>query len=273
MPGSTLLAVECSPAALQISEDGCENHRDAVFFADRAGNATTTLVVTAKISTAVGTDSCITAACLLGVVRFTSPTNDAIVGVAALSFSPAPCHGGTRCEDAPPVPSTVASARGRIAPVRGAALLTPSRPYTAHLTATRAAGLRSPSAITGLYRISGGSATALARVKRPAHRARATAHRRRGQGIVQLSMDGPGTGWASNTQKAAVVSVRVDKGPWQAIVLFAGSSPFTYAGFTGPLNDRQTPRVGPGGLRALHHRTPRARRRAVPRSPARRHAG
>jgi hypothetical protein len=235
VPGSTLLAVECSPAALQISEDGCENHRDAVFFADGAGNATTTLVVTAKISTAVGTDSCVTAACLLGVVRFTSPTNDAIVGVAALSFSSAACHGGTRCENAPPVPSTLASARGRIAPVRGATLLTASHPYTAHVTATRAAGLRSPSSMTGAYRPSSGLATAVSGTKRPGHSAGVAAPSGRGEGLVQLSMDGPGTAWASNTQKAAVVSVRVDRGPWQAIVLFAGSSPFTYAGFTGPL--------------------------------------
>lgn len=48
-------------------------------------------------------------------------------------------------------------------------------------------------------------------------------------------MDGPGTSWASDTDKAAVASVRVDRGPWQEVVLFAGSRPFTYAGFTGPL--------------------------------------
>ncbi len=235
LPGSTLLAVECSPAALQISEDGCENHRDAVFFADGAGNATSTVVVTSTISTAVGTDSCVTAVCLLGVVRFTSPTNDEIVGVAALSFSSAACHGGTRCEDAPPVPSTVVSARTRIASVRGAALLTPSVPYAANVMATMVAGLRSPSAITGWYRPFAGSATAVAGAKRPGHGAGVAAAGGRGEGLVQLSMDGPGTTWASDTDKAVVVSVQVDRSPWQAIVLFAGSSPFTYAGFTGPL--------------------------------------
>jgi hypothetical protein len=251
VPGSTLLAVECSPAALQISEDGCENHRDAVFFADGAGNASTTLVITSKISTAAGTDSCVTAACLLGVVRFTSPTNDEIVGVAALSFSSAACHGGTDCEDAPPVPSMVASARGRIAPVGGATLITPSAPYTAKVIATAATSLRSPSAITGPYRPTAGSGLASVAAKPSARGAGG-----RGEGLVQLSMDGPGTSWASDTDKAVVASVRVDRGSWQEIVLFAGSSPFTYAGFTGRLTvgkHRLSVRVDSGLSTTGHH--------------------
>jgi Neocarzinostatin family len=221
-PGSTLLAVECSPAALSISEDACENHRNAAFFADASGNATTALTVTSQISTAAGTDSCTTAVCLVGVVRFTAPTSDEIVGVAALSFGSKACHGGTRCEDAPPVPSTLSPASRRIAPVRGAVLVTPSKPFTTKLTATTAANLRSPSAITGPYTAGAGAAAAAASTGR-------------GEGLLQLSMDGPGTSWASNTDKAAVADVRVDRGAWQQIVLFAGSSPFTYAGFTGPL--------------------------------------
>jgi hypothetical protein len=230
VPGSTLLAVECSPAALKISEDACENHRDAVFFADGAGNAATTLTVTSKISTAVGTASCVTAVCLLGVVRFTSPTDDEILGVNALSFSPAACHGGTRCEDAPPVPSTAAPAHRRIAPVRGATLVTPSAPYAAKGIATTAPSLRSDSAITGPYRPSARSAIAAVPT---------AGSGRRGEGLVQLSMDGPHTTWASDTDKAVVAKVRVDRGPWQSIVLFAGSSPFTYAGFTGSLTAGQ----------------------------------
>jgi hypothetical protein len=235
VPGSTLLAVECSPTALQIGEDGCENHRDAVFFADSAGNASTTLVVTSKISTAAGTDSCMAGTCLLGVVRFTSPTNDEIVGVAELSFSSAACHGGTRCEDAPPIPSTLAAAGALIAPVRGGPHITRSVPYTTTVMATAAASLASPSAITGPYRPSARSATDAAR-STPSSGGLGVAKRGdRGEGLVQLSMDGPGSSWASGTDKAVVVSVRVDRGAWQEIVLFAGSSPFTYAGFTGPL--------------------------------------
>jgi Neocarzinostatin family len=227
IPGSTLLAVECSPAALRIGEDGCENHRNAVFFADRAGHASTSLVVTSRISTAVGTESCVKSACLLGVVRFTSPTDDEIVGVAALSFSASACRGGTRCEGAPPVPTPTGSARGRIAPVKGAVSITPRAPYATKVVAAPATGLRSSSAITGPYqRLDSVPAVPGIGV---------TANDRRGEGLMQLSMDGPGTTWASDTDKAVVVSARVDAGPWQQIVLFAGSTPFTYAGFTGPL--------------------------------------
>ena len=225
-PGSTLLAVECSPAALSISEDGCENHRDAVFFANGAGDATTTLVVTSSISTAVGTDSCTTAVCLLGVVRFTSPTDDAIVGVAALSFTSTSCEGGEGCFsvlNSPPIPSTIAAASRRPRPVKGATLVTPSAAYNARVMATAAGRLRSPATITGPYRPAAVKAV---------HAAKSVS----GDGLVQLSMQGPGTGWASDTDKAVVASVRVDKGPWQTIVLFAGSEPFTYAGFTGPLS-------------------------------------
>ena len=223
-PGATLLALECSPAALKISEDGCENHRNAVFFADDAGNATTTLIVTSKISTAVGAYNCLTGSCLLAVVRFTGPTSDEIVGVDAATFSPAACHGGTRCEDAPPVPSTTPFSRTRVAPVHGAVVITPSKPYNATVRATAATDLRSPSAITGPYRPTA-TATSVADAS-----AAAT-----GEGIVQLSMGGPGTFWGSGTDKAVVASVRVDRGRWQSIVLFAGAQPFTYAGFTGPL--------------------------------------
>jgi hypothetical protein len=56
-----------------------------------------------------------------------------------------------------------------------------------------------------------------------------------GEGELWLTMDAPGTSWASPTDTAAVVDVSVDGGTAQQIVLFDGASPFTYTGFTGPL--------------------------------------
>jgi hypothetical protein len=231
--GATLLAVECSPRALSIGEDGCENHRDAVFFADRAGDAVTTLVVTSKISTAVGTKSCITASCLLGVVRFTSPTADEIVGVAGLSFTSSTCHDGTSCEDAPPVPTT--SVAGTKLVTAGRSWTRRGSTYTAAVTASLAGNLRSPSAITGPYRPRPSSDTRTTAEHATSNVAQG-ATSTRGEGLVQLSMDAPGTSWASDTTKAVVVAVRVDQRHWQQIVLFDGSRPFTYAGFTGPLS-------------------------------------
>jgi hypothetical protein len=228
-PGSTLLALECSAASLQIGEDGCENHRNAVFFANASGNGATTLTVTSGISTATGNESCVRATCLLGVVRFTGPTSDEIVGAAPMTFSSVACTGGTRCKSAPPIPATAPSSRGPVAQVKGAAVLTPSHNYAAKVVASTAGRFRSDLAITGPYQPDATAAGAPVAAS-PGRSARVT-----GEGLVQLSMDGPGTSWSSDAYKSVVASVRVDRGPWQSVVLFAGSEPFTYAGFTGPL--------------------------------------
>lgn len=227
-PDSTLLAVECSPQALQIGEDGCENHRNIVFFANGAGDARTRLDVTSEISTAVGPQSCHPSGCLLGVVRFTSPTADQIVGLAGLNFSTTACQGGTRCEDAPPIPTTVLRPTRHVSRVSGGVQVTPSAPYTARVVATAVRALRGSDAITGPYRL-------VRSTLAPGSTARALDGPLRGEGLLQLSMDGPGTGWASTSDRAVVVSARVDRRPWQQIVLFAGSRAFTYAGFVGPL--------------------------------------
>jgi hypothetical protein len=56
-----------------------------------------------------------------------------------------------------------------------------------------------------------------------------------GEGIVWLTMDSPGTSWSSAANTSVVADVSVDAGVSQQMVLFAGASPFTYTGFTGPL--------------------------------------
>ena len=56
-----------------------------------------------------------------------------------------------------------------------------------------------------------------------------------GEGLVRLTMAGPGTDWSSPTNTSTVVDARVDGGPVQEIVLFAGAAPFRYEGFVGPL--------------------------------------
>lgn len=56
-----------------------------------------------------------------------------------------------------------------------------------------------------------------------------------GEGELWLTMDAPGTSWASPTDTSVVVDVSVDGGLPQQIVLFDGARPFTYTGFSGPL--------------------------------------
>ncbi|MHB8440220.1 MAG: hypothetical protein ACYDD4_13835, partial [Acidimicrobiales bacterium] len=55
-----------------------------------------------------------------------------------------------------------------------------------------------------------------------------------GEGELWLTMDAPGTSWASPVDTSAVVDVTVGS-VTQQIVLFSGSTPFTYTGFTGLL--------------------------------------
>lgn len=222
-PREALLAVECSPAALSIGEDGCENHRNAVFLADGAGTAAARLVVTSTISTAVGAVSCMTSTCLLGVVKL---PREQILTASAIRFSSTTCHGGTNCEDAPPVPTTRRTP-GRAAPVPmpsgGHAIgVAPGSPRSLVLAAALAGNLHAPSAVTG--------------PAAPADRhPRMPSKPVTGEGLLQLTMRAPGTSWASATDKAVVVQARVGSGPWQQIVLFAGARPFTYAGFAGAL--------------------------------------
>ena len=59
-----------------------------------------------------------------------------------------------------------------------------------------------------------------------------------GEGVLWLTMSAPGTSWASPSDTAVVVDVRLDAGPAQQVVLFYGARPFTYEAFTGS--------VGPG---------------------------
>lgn len=58
---------------------------------------------------------------------------------------------------------------------------------------------------------------------------------RTGEGVLWLALAAPGTSWASPTDTSAVISVSVDGGTPQQIVLFDGSRTFTYTGFVGSL--------------------------------------
>ena len=57
-----------------------------------------------------------------------------------------------------------------------------------------------------------------------------------GEGILSLTMAGPGTSWASETDTAVTVDLRVDSMPTQQVVLFDGAEPFRYQAFTGPMS-------------------------------------
>ncbi|MHB1784546.1 MAG: hypothetical protein ACYCS7_00150 [Acidimicrobiales bacterium] len=57
----------------------------------------------------------------------------------------------------------------------------------------------------------------------------------KGEGIVSVTMAGPGTDWGDATNTSVVVDVAVDSAPAQQIVLFDGAAPFSYQGFVGAM--------------------------------------
>ncbi len=222
---AALLALECSTRALTAGEDACENHRNELFFANGNGQASTRLDVTSKISTALGTVSCVTSTCVVGVVRFTSGTTESIVGFSVVTFSSTACRGGIRCQDAPTVPPTTVRSPPRGRPLETVpATISPGFPLSTEVSALPSGPLDRAAAVTGPYH-----PEAAAPAEPP------SSSTIEGQGILQLSAEAPGTSWASARDKAVVVDARVDGGPWQQLVLFDGARAFTYAGFTGPL--------------------------------------
>src|SRR5690348_11780060 len=64
-PHEAVLFLECTAGALSIGEDGCDNQRNAVRFADDAGVAAAALPVDEVVPTETGPLSCLATTCLL----------------------------------------------------------------------------------------------------------------------------------------------------------------------------------------------------------------
>ena len=207
--GATLLALECTPAAVSIGEDGCANRLNAVFFGTSSARVRARLAVVATITTAVGTTRCGTSGCLLAVVRLTAGNADSIVGIAAISF--AASAGRSPAGHGPPAPAPWATPKG----VGVGDLVTAAHPDSSTVEAGVAGDLSADGAVTG----PGVSLPAIA----------PPAIAETGVGLLQLVLAAPGTSWASSTRTAVVVDVTVDKEPTQQVVCFAGARAFTYA--------------------------------------------
>ncbi|MGO9557880.1 MAG: neocarzinostatin apoprotein domain-containing protein [Acidimicrobiales bacterium] len=213
--GATLLALQCTPSALTIGEDGCENRDNDVFFGTKSGTVSTKFQVLSTVETATGAIACGTSECLAAVVQLHDGNGDSTVGIAALSFEPkakaSPPDAG------PPAPPTWSSPSG----VPAGTSVTAGKPDDLSLTADPAGDLSPIGAITG----AGVTLTAgIAPLKRES-----------GVALLQLVLAAPKTSWAYAHNTAAVVDVKVGTGPAQEIVLFAGARPFTYAAVFGTI--------------------------------------
>jgi hypothetical protein len=218
--GTALLAVQCTPEALTAGEDACGDRRNALVFANSSGIATGTFVPSPVIQTTLGAVDCTQASssCLFGVASIAGDGSDSVIGAALISFAPgvtasSPSGGSTE----PAAPAHLVSS----VPVSGPIIIG-GRPLTESAVAGLASRLLSAGAITG--------------PELPAPSRAAPRQPVSGQGIIELTLDGPRTSWESPTRRSVVVDVSVDGGPSQQIVCFAGASPFTYAGFTGTLS-------------------------------------
>ncbi len=217
-PGAALVAVECTPQALSIKENACDNRRDTIVFANAAGTGRGSFTPTPEIQTAAGPVNC-TSSCLFSVVRIPSSGGITIIGIEALSFAPGVTPTSPPGTSAgPPTPGPVGST---VTVPATAPSVVPGQPLTTTVSAGEAPTLTSPDAVTGPNLPVGDLAAP--------HTAVA------GQGIVELTLAAPGTAWSNVADRAVVVTVTVDRGPTQQIVCFAGAAAFTYAGFLGTL--------------------------------------
>lgn len=218
--GTALLAVQCTPQALTAGEDACGSRRNTLVFASSSGFATGTFVPSPVIQTTLGAVDCTqpAASCLFGVASIAGDGSDSVIGAKLLSFAPgvaASSFAGRSTE--PAAPTHLVSS----IPVSGPTIVG-RHPLTESVVAGLAPRLAATGAITG--------------PELPAPSRAAPRHPVAGQGIIELTLEGPKTSWESATRRAVVLDVAVDGGPSQQIVCFAGASPFTYAGFTGTLS-------------------------------------
>ncbi|MHB8219772.1 MAG: IPT/TIG domain-containing protein, partial [Acidimicrobiales bacterium] len=218
VPGAAMVAVECTPAALSILENACDNRRDTVVFANSAGTARGSFTPTPEIKTAAGTADC-TSACLFAVAHISASGGVTIVGIDGIGFA-----SGTTVTS-PPGPSAGPPTPGPLAsPVTistTAPTIVPGAPLTTTVSAGVAPTLTSPNAVTGPGLPAAGSPAPVTPVT--------------GQGVAELTLSAPGTSWSHVVDRSVVVTVTVDHGTTQQIVCFAGATAFTYAGFVGTL--------------------------------------
>lgn len=214
-PGAMLLVLQCVPAAVSIGEDGCENRRNDVVFADAGGRASVRVPALSSISTVLGGENCVSSSCFVAAARLSAGNAVSIVGAVPITFrSGSAAAGGGR---GPPVPPAWGSPPG----VPSGTMVIPGRPDHLTVRAGHAGDLAAHGAITG---------PSVRLAPDPVPRTP-----ERGVALLQLVLAAPGTSWSNARHTAVVVDVTVDRGPAQQIVCFAGSRPFTYAAEFGTL--------------------------------------
>lgn len=245
-PGSVYVAAECDPTAFTLLSDGespsdaCDSRHNAVISVDAGGVAAATMQPQAVLTTALGSSDCRSEQCFIAVEALYSTGGPTLL-VQDISFASAACDAAEACttpNDAwDPILNT-APAVAASTPVPTAAPktashpshwpATPGNPVTIPITAGPAGDLIASGAVTGPY------SSAFPAPVVPS--APVT-----GEGLLRLALSAPHTSWGSTKPRSTVVDVTLTDMTTattvstQQFVLYAGTSTFMYAGFTGPV--------------------------------------
>ncbi len=259
-PGSVYVVAECDPTAFSLlgkgesPADGCEARHNAVMAVDAGGAAATTMQPQAVLTTSLGANDCRSSQCFIAIESLYSTGGPSLL-LDNITFATDACRAHNSCTppaDAwdPALGATASQAPSDLAPnsrvdgttARAAASehsgrsATPGRPITLAVTAGQAGDLAAPGVITGPY-------------ASPFPAPVVPATPLTGEGLLRLALSAPHTSWGARIPSATVVDVtltdvtRATTVGTQQFVLFAGVSPFTYAGFTGPVTTADTYQV------------------------------
>lgn len=259
-PGSIYVVAECDPEAFTLlgkgesPSDGCDARHNAVVTADAGGAAAATFRLQAVLTTALGSGDCRSVQCFVAMEAVYSTGGPSVL-VGDVAFAAGACHGRHTCttpEDAwDPVlgPAAAAASSGSSATTaggptpptapaigRGGRVAVPGRPAVLPVTAGQAGDL------TGAGRVTGPYTSAFPPPRIPATPVV-------GVGLLRLALAAPDTSWGSLHPTSTVVDVTLTDQTrglalgTQQFVLFAGASPFAYAGFAGQVTTADSYRV------------------------------
>jgi hypothetical protein len=252
-PGTVYVAAECDPTAFTLlangesPSDACDSRDNAVIAVDAGGAATVDMQVHAVLTTALGSGDCRSEQCFVAVESLYSTGGSSLL-VQNINFSSTACDAAKACAlpadawdpslntGSSAASATASPAAGPLTTTRSTARATagaskrpatPGSPVTFPITAGQAGSLTASGSVTGPY-----SAAFPTPVVPPTPVS--------GEGLLRVALTAPHTSWSKAEPSSTVVDVTLTDLTTsttvgtQQFVLYAGTAPFTYAGFTGP---------------------------------------
>lgn len=240
--GTTYVVADCDPKALLLllqpgasPEDDCDSRHVAVMTVAADGEAETAMHLPALLTTALGGADCRKVSCFLAVYAV-HYLGGARLLVRPLSFAKDACAAPRACDVPADAwdPSLGAAPAARAAPSAGLGrTMGPAKRSSVTLQPVVAGDLYLPGSVTGRY--------AGAPLTPALTSTTTTAVPIEGEGLLRLAMEAPGTSWGPGQPSSTVVDASLEdlstgrQLGTQQFVLFYGSKPFVYAGFTGPV--------------------------------------